>query len=102
VKNYLRNDHGDEAWKEASVAVGDHGCDRAAVPAALPGPLTGPHQYGDVRQHDQSRTTAVSNCPLGVLWFGGSNIGCVFAHAHGHGPPEQVGGGRLFIQGRIA
>jgi outer membrane protein assembly factor BamB len=36
--------------------------------------------------------------PLGVLWFGGSSNMDVLPR-HGHGPPEQVVGGRLFIQG---
>ena len=36
--------------------------------------------------------------PLGLLWFGGPNHRDVLPR-HGHGPPEQVIGGRLFIEG---
>ena len=36
--------------------------------------------------------------PLGLLWFGGSSNLDVLPR-HGHGPPEQVIGGRLFIEG---
>ena len=36
--------------------------------------------------------------PLGLLWFGGPSNEAVLPR-HGHGPPEQVIGGRLFIEG---
>ena len=64
---------------------------------ALPGAADWTHQYGDVGntvKSDDSRVRA----PLGVLWFGGSSNMDVLPR-HGHGPPEQVVGGRLFIEG---
>ena len=65
------------------------------------GPLSGAgswtHQYGDVANtvHSQDRLV---KAPLGMLWFGGPSHMDVLPR-HGHGPPEQVIGGRLFIQG---
>ncbi|MBV6501160.1 MAG: Outer membrane protein assembly factor BamB [Prosthecobacter sp.] len=64
---------------------------------ALPGAADWTHQYGDIAntvKSDDSRVRA----PLGVLWFGGSSNLDVLPR-HGHGPPEQVVGGRLFIEG---
>jgi|UniRef100_UPI003783DBD8 outer membrane protein assembly factor BamB len=64
---------------------------------ALPGAADWTHQYGDIGntvKSDDSRVRA----PLGVLWFGGSSNMDVLPR-HGHGPPEQVVGGRLYIQG---
>ncbi|HRK13323.1 MAG TPA: PQQ-binding-like beta-propeller repeat protein [Prosthecobacter sp.] len=64
---------------------------------ALPGAADWTHQYGDIGntvKSDDSRVRA----PLGVLWFGGSSNLDVLPR-HGHGPPEQVVGGRLFIEG---
>lgn len=64
---------------------------------ALPGAADWTHQYGDIGntvKSDDSRVRA----PLGVLWFGGSSNADVLPR-HGHGPPEQVVGGRLFIEG---
>ncbi len=64
---------------------------------ALPGAADWTHQYGDIGntvKSDDSRVRA----PLGVLWFGGSsNLDVLPRHAHG--PPEQVVGGRLYIEG---
>ncbi len=65
------------------------------------GPLEGAgtwtHQYGDITNTVKSDDTRV-RLPLGLLWFGGnSHIDTL--PRHGHGPPEQVLGGRLFIQG---
>ena len=63
----------------------------------LPGAGTWTGQYGN------SANTCISDddlvrAPLGLLWFGGpSNEGIL--PRHGHGPPEQVLGGRLFIEG---
>jgi outer membrane protein assembly factor BamB len=65
--------------------------------SALPGAADWTHQYGDIGntvKSDDSRVRA----PLGVLWFGGSSNMDVLPR-HGHGPPEQVVGGRLYIQG---
>ncbi len=64
---------------------------------ALPGAANWTHQYGDIGntvKSDDSRVKA----PLGVLWFGGSSNMDVLPR-HGHGPPEQVVDGRLYIQG---
>lgn len=64
---------------------------------ALPGSADWTHQYGDVANTIKSDDQRVK-LPLGVLWFGGSSNMDVLPR-HGHGPPEQVVGGRLFIQG---
>jgi outer membrane protein assembly factor BamB len=65
------------------------------------GPLEGTadwtHQYGDVANTIKSNDRLVK-LPLGVLWFGASSNMDVLPR-HGHGPPEQVVGGRLFIEG---
>lgn len=63
----------------------------------LPGAADWTHQYGNIAntvKSDDSRVKA----PLGLLWFGGSSNMDVLPR-HGHGPPEQVIGGRAFIQG---
>lgn len=66
-----------------------------------PGPLAGAgqwtHQYGDPANTVVSPDTLV-RAPLGLLWFGGSSNVDILPR-HGHGPPEQVIGGRLFIEG---
>jgi outer membrane protein assembly factor BamB len=64
---------------------------------ALPGAGTWTHQYGNIANTTKSDDSIVK-LPLGVLWFGGSSNMDVLPR-HGHGPPEQVIGGRLFIQG---
>ena len=65
------------------------------------GPLTGSgdwtHQYGDISNTVKSDDSRVK-LPLGVLWFGGTSNMDVLPR-HGHGPPEQVVNGRLYIQG---
>ncbi len=65
------------------------------------GPLVGAdswtHQYGDIANTVKSDDKLVK-APLGLLWFGGSSHMDVLPR-HGHGPPEQVIGGRLFIRG---
>lgn len=63
----------------------------------LPGSADWTHQYGDVANTIKSNDGRVK-LPLGVLWFGGTSHLDVLPR-HGHGPPEQVVGGRLFIQG---
>ena len=87
-----------EAMKleQAQVIVGDHGVIVRRV-GALPGSADWTHQYGDVANTIKSNDRRVK-LPLGVLWFGGSSNMDVLPR-HGHGPPEQVVGGRLFIQG---
>ncbi len=64
---------------------------------ALPGSADWTHQYGDVANTVKSDDKLVK-LPLGLLWFGGSSNMDVLPR-HGHGPPEQVVGGRLFIEG---
>lgn len=64
---------------------------------ALPGAADWTHQYGDIANTVKSNDSRVK-LPLGILWFGGSSNMDVLPR-HGHGPPEQVVGGRLFIQG---
>lgn len=75
--------------------LGDH---RLIIRAgALPGAADWTHQYGDIGNTVKSDDDRV-RAPLGVLWFGGSSNVDVLPR-HGHGPPEQVVGGRLFIEG---
>lgn len=64
---------------------------------ALPGAADWTHQYGDIANTVKSDDGLVK-APLGVLWFGGNSNMDVLPR-HGHGPPEQVIGGRLFIEG---
>jgi len=64
---------------------------------ALPDAADWTHQYGDVGNTVKSDDARVK-APLGLLWFGGSSNMEVLPR-HGHGPPEQVIGGRLIIQG---
>ena len=63
----------------------------------LPGAAPWTHQYGDMANTAKSNDRRVRP-PLGLLWFGGSSHHDVLPR-HGHGPTEQVVGGRLFIQG---
>ena len=64
---------------------------------ALPGSSDWTHQYGNIANTVKSDDRRVK-LPLGILWFGGSSNMDVLPR-HGHGPPEQVVGGRLFIEG---
>jgi outer membrane protein assembly factor BamB len=64
---------------------------------ALPGAADWTHAYGNVANTVKSDDSRVK-LPLGILWFGGpSNVDVL--PRHGHGPSQQVVGGRLFIQG---
>ncbi|MCX7806194.1 MAG: malectin domain-containing carbohydrate-binding protein, partial [Planctomycetota bacterium] len=63
----------------------------------LPGSAPWTHQYGDAANSLKSDDFLV-RLPLGILWFGGSSHEDVLPR-HGHGPPPQIIGGRLFIQG---
>lgn len=63
----------------------------------LPGSADWTHQYGDVANTVHSRDQLVK-LPLGLLWFGGNSNEDVLPR-HGHGPSEQIVGGRLFIEG---
>ncbi len=64
---------------------------------ALPGSADWTHLHGDIANTRKSNDSLVK-LPLGVLWFGGSSHMDVLPR-HGHGPPQQVVDGRLFIQG---
>jgi outer membrane protein assembly factor BamB len=66
-------------------------------PGALPGSADWTHQSGDIANTLKSNDKRVK-LPLGLLWFGGNSHADVLPR-HGHGPPEQVIGGRLFIEG---
>ncbi len=55
------------------------------------------HQYGNIANTVKSNDRRVK-LPLGVLWFGGSSNMDVLPR-HGHAPPEQVIGGRTFVEG---
>jgi len=66
-------------------------------PGPLPGSASWTHQYADVGNTSVSNDDRVK-APLGLLWFGGSSNRSILPR-HGHGPTEQVVGGRLFIEG---
>ncbi len=87
-----------EAAKLANAKIS---CEPGAVAVvragALPGAADWTHQYGDVANSVKSDDQRV-RLPLGLLWFGGNNNREVLPR-HGHGPSEQVVGGRLFIEG---
>jgi outer membrane protein assembly factor BamB len=63
----------------------------------LPGASDWTHQYGDVANTLKSDDSRLK-LPLGILWFGGSSNTDVLPR-HGHGPPQQVVAGRLYIEG---
>jgi outer membrane protein assembly factor BamB len=64
---------------------------------ALPGSANWTHQYGNPQNTVSSRDSLIK-APVGLLWFGGSSNLDILPR-HGHGPPEQVVDGRLFIEG---
>ena len=82
--------------EQAKVEIGNHSV-VVRREGALPGSADWTHQYGNIANTIKSDDRRVK-LPLGVLWFGGSSNMDVLPR-HGHGPPEQVIGGRLFIQG---
>ena len=82
--------------EQAEIETGQHGVIVRRI-GALPGSGDWTHQYGDVANTIKSNDQRVK-LPLGILWFGGSSNMDVLPR-HGHGPPEQVVGGRLFIEG---
>ena len=82
--------------EQAEVSVSDHSVVVRRV-GKLPGSDDWTHQHGDIANTVKSDDHRVK-LPLGVLWFGGSSNLDVLPR-HGHGPPEQVIGGRLFIEG---
>ena len=93
------------AFKQLAQDSGLHGLTAEDVEGGLllsrEGPLAGAgewtHQYGDPANTVKS-DDALVKMPLGVLWFGGSSNEDVLPR-HGHGPSEQIIGGRLFIEG---
>ncbi|HIJ53866.1 MAG TPA: PQQ-binding-like beta-propeller repeat protein [Planctomycetes bacterium] len=72
-----------------------------AVVLRRQGPLPGSGDW--VGQYGDAANTLVSKdelrVPLGLLWFGDDSEFTDVLPRHGHGPPEQVIGGRLFIEG---
>lgn len=82
--------------EQAEVAV-EEGLTTLTRAGALIGAADWTHQYGDIANTVKSDDRRV-RAPLGVLWFGGNSNLDVLPR-HGHGPPEQVVGGRLFIEG---
>ncbi len=63
----------------------------------VPGSGNWTHQYGDVANTVCSKDDLKP--PLGILWFGEESAFGDVLPRHGHGPPEQVVDGRLFIEG---
>ena len=87
-----------EAAAEIGLETRSEGDDLLLVrEGPLEGAGTWTHQLGDIAQTGKSDDQLVK-LPLGLLWFGGSSNLDVLTR-HGHGPPEQVVGGRLFIEG---
>ena len=82
--------------EQASILRSEHGVVIKRI-GALPGSSDWTHQYGNVANTIKSDDKLVK-LPLGVLWFGG-NSNTDTLPRHGHGPPEQVVGGRLILQG---
>ena len=54
-------------------------------------------QYADIANTVCSKDQL--KAPLGLLWYGDESEFTDVLPRHGHGPPEQVVGGRLYIQG---
>ena len=81
----------------AVVSQDDSGCVIMTREGALPGSSEWTHQYGDIGNTVCSKDQLVKP-PLGLLWFGGPSHADVLPR-HGHGPPQQVVDGRLFIEG---
>lgn len=82
--------------EQAQITLTSWGVSVARV-GALPGSANWTHLHGDIGNTRKSNDARVK-LPLGVLWFGGSSNMDVLPR-HGHGPPQQVVDGRLFIQG---
>jgi outer membrane protein assembly factor BamB len=86
----------DAKLEQAEITTHDEGVVVRRV-GRLPGSADWTHQHGDIANTRKSNDARVT-LPLGILWFGGSSHMDVLPR-HGHGPPEQVVGGRLIIQG---
>jgi len=63
----------------------------------VPGSADWTHQYGNIANTVCSKDQLAP--PLGILWFGEESAFADVLPRHGHGPPEQVVEGRLFIEG---
>ena len=87
----------EETGVELTVTEGRDGATVMTREGPLHGSASWTHQYGNPANTVKSDDSLVS-LPLGLLWFGGSSNLDVLPR-HGHGPPEQVVGGRLFIEG---
>ncbi|HUW61092.1 MAG TPA: PQQ-binding-like beta-propeller repeat protein [Candidatus Bathyarchaeia archaeon] len=87
------------AGAEFGTKKNDDGSVVAAIvrTGPLPGSADWTQQYADSANSVVSKDTLV-RAPLGLLWFGGSSNKDILPR-HGHGPSEQVVGGRLFIEG---
>ena len=73
------------------------GVARLTRAGALPDAGDWTHQYGNPANTVVSKEARVKT-PLGLLWFGGSSNSNILPR-HGHGPSQQVVGGRLYIEG---
>jgi len=82
--------------ERAEVTSGEQTVSARRV-GALPDAADWTHLHGDIGNTRKSNDARVK-LPLGILWFGGSSHMDVLPR-HGHGPPQQVIDGRLFIQG---
>ena len=63
----------------------------------VPGSSDWTHQYGNIANTVCSKDQLAPS--LGILWFGEEAVFTDVLPRHGHGPPEQVMEGRLFIEG---
>ncbi|MFA7002516.1 MAG: PQQ-binding-like beta-propeller repeat protein, partial [Verrucomicrobiia bacterium] len=100
--------YGGSLWIAGAKSVATAGLPKAKVETlanavrivregALPGAADWTHQYGDIANSVKSDDSALK-LPAGLLWFGGNTHMDVLPR-HGHGPSEQVVGGRLFLEG---
>lgn len=64
----------------------------------LPGTADWTHQYGTPGNTLMSKDSLLRP-PFGLLWYGGELKNTDILPRHDHGPPEQVSGGRLVIEG---
>ena len=85
------------ALPRAELMEGPAGSTFVFRQGSLPGASNWTHQYGNMSNTVKSDDKRV-RLPLGILWFGGSPNTDVLPR-HGHGPCEQVVGGRVIIEG---
>lgn len=81
----------------AEIVAGPQGSVFVFRQGPLPESSDWTHQYGNMANTVKSDDKLVK-LPLGVLWFGGPPNTDVLPR-HGHGPSEQVIGGRTIIEG---